>query len=62
MAEDMPTVTFRAEDRLLPQLLMVYGQISKHGGCTDERLAEIRQTQDDVVAWQNAHPDRVGLQ
>lgn len=57
--DDEPVFLFRASDRMLPQLLNVYGQICKHGGSPDRHLQMITDARNEILAWQHEHADEV---
>jgi hypothetical protein len=52
IGEDEPVVVFRAQDRLLPDLLKMYRILCKAAGSPDRHLDLIHQTADTVRAWQ----------
>lgn len=52
IGDDEPVVVFRAQDRLLPDLLKVYKIMCKLAGSPEHHLDLIHQSAETVRAWQ----------
>lgn len=52
IGEDEPVVVFRAQDRLLPQVLRFYRDLCGNEGSPQRHLTLVDRTTDVVVAWQ----------
>lgn len=55
LGEDEPVVLFRAQDRLLPQVIQFYLDLSARYGSPEEHLDALRRTLETVAAWQEDH-------
>lgn len=55
VAADEPVVVFRAQDRLLPDLLDVYEEMCELAGSPPAHLEGIRATRERIVDWQDTH-------
>lgn len=61
LGEDEPVVVFRARDQELVSVLEDYYKNCSNSGCTLEHLAGIRETQENVLRWQEAHLELVKM-
>lgn len=52
IGEDEPVVVFRAQDRLLPDLLKVYRILCRTAGSPDRHLDLIHESTMKIRAWQ----------
>lgn len=55
IADDEPVVVFRAQDKLLPEVLAFYRRACQEHGSPDRHLAAIDDAAAYVVAWQADH-------
>ncbi len=55
IAEDEPVVVFRAQDKILPQLLMVYWALCRQQGAPQRHLDLIERSLAQVEDWQESH-------
>lgn len=56
IGEDEPVVVFRAQDILLPELMLWYKDRCRWKGSPQEHLDRITDTWRKIVDWQAAHP------
>lgn len=61
IGEDEPIVIFRAQDKLLPKVLLAYRKICADDGSPQEHLDRIRSTWRNIVDWQTAHPTKTKI-
>lgn len=59
IGDDEPVVVFRAQDKFLPDLLVLYFEMCRSGGSPERHLEGIRISLDDVVEWQETHETQV---
>ena len=59
IGEDEPVIVFRANDKLLPELLHKYLQLCLAAGSPDRHLELIKNSYKQIRQWQEAHPDDV---
>jgi hypothetical protein len=59
IGEDEPVIVFRAQDKLLPNVLGFYYDLCNSSGSPKHHLNRIQQTSDEVVAWQSTHPTKI---
>lgn len=59
IGEDEPVVVFRARDCVLHDVLPYYHSRCRVLGSPEKHLALIRKSQEQVLAWQKAHPNEV---
>lgn len=59
IGDDEPVVIFRAQDALLPQLLVEYLRLCEAAGSPDRHLQLVRGTRDEVIDWQQKHHHQV---
>jgi hypothetical protein len=52
IGEDEPVVVFRAQDKLLPDLLKIYRILCKTAGSPDRHLDLIQESAEKIRAWQ----------
>lgn len=57
--EEEPLFLFRAQDKLLLQLLEDYMQLCIEAGSPDQHLGSLKQTMDTIKAWQEANADKL---
>ena len=55
IAPDEPVVVFRAQDRLLPKVLVLYRVLCELAGSPERHLSLIDKTTETVKAWQADH-------
>lgn len=55
---DEPVVVFRAQDRLLPELLVIYRTLCETAGSPRHHLYGIDRSIETVEAWQSNHPTK----
>lgn len=55
IAEDEPVFIFRAQDRLLPQVLIQYMKLCEREGSPDVHLDNIAKNYMVITEWQHAH-------
>ncbi len=58
VADDEPVVVFRAQDRLLPELLSLYRSLCFEAGSPRRHLDLIDDSAEAVLNWQDSHPIR----
>lgn len=61
IGEDEVVVVFRAQDALLPKLLMYYHLFCLKAGTKRRHLRLVMDAIDAVQEWQRDHPDQVKL-
>jgi hypothetical protein len=59
LPEDEPLILFRAQDKLLAQLLEHYKQLCQSAGSPENQVTLLQQLIDEVKAWQETHPERL---
>lgn len=47
-----PVLVFRAQDVLLPDVLLAYYELCKSGGSPEKHLGLVRDARERVLAWQ----------
>lgn len=52
IAEDEPVVVFRAQDKMLPDLLKIYKILCKAAGSPKKHLDLIHESAEQIRAWQ----------
>lgn len=57
--DDEPVFLFRAQDQLLPKVLMVYAEMCENAGSPPEHVSRIRQQELAVRTWQAKHHTQV---
>lgn len=57
--EDEPLIMFRGKDKLLPQMLRYYNQISRDAGATEPQLTTVQAKIREVEQWQAANPAKL---
>lgn len=50
-----PVVVFRADDGLLPELLLIYIDMCRNAGRPEQLIADFVVARDDVLEWQETH-------
>lgn len=55
IGEDEPVVVFRAQDRLLPQVLAYYHLFCLKAGSPKRHLDAVLTARDAVLTWQQSH-------
>jgi len=55
IADDEPVVVFRAQDKLLTELLAVYWALCRQAGSPQRHLDLIEETLAKVDTWQESH-------
>ena len=58
VADDEPVVVFRAQDRLLPELLSLYRSLCFEASSPRRHLDLIDDSAEAVLNWQDSHPIR----
>lgn len=59
IGEDEPVVVFRAQDKLLPELLNAYQRLAIHAGSPPRHLEAIDDALDAVETWQQHNHTQV---
>jgi hypothetical protein len=59
--EDEPLMLFRAQDRLLPELLDFYVTLRKKAGSSAAGITALQKHVDTVKRWQKDHPERTRI-
>lgn len=59
IADDEPVVVFRAQDKLLPDLLEVYRALAIAAGSPPAHMDLIERAQANIAAWQAEHHTQV---
>lgn len=59
IGENEPVVVFRAQDQLLPKLLMYYHLFCQKAGSPRRHLNMILNRVEEINAWQADHPTKV---
>ena len=59
--DDEPLILFRAQDRLLPELLDLYVQLRQQAGSSAEGIAALQKHVDKIKRWQRQNPDRTRI-
>ena len=59
IGDDEPVVVFRAQDRLLPQVLSYYETICRHEGSPERHLNAIKSAWITISAWQETHATKI---
>jgi hypothetical protein len=59
IGDDEPVVVFRAQDKLLPDVLLHYRELCEEAGSPDRHLDLITSTRHTVMKWQEDHHTQV---
>lgn len=59
IGEDEPVVVFRAQDKLLPKLMDIYGFLCEIAGSPKVHLDLIKESANKIRAWQEEHHTQV---
>lgn len=57
--DDEPVVVFRAQDKMLPELLDAYHAMCVRDGSPIDHLVRIKETRARIVVWQREHKTKV---
>lgn len=57
--ENEPLILFRAQDKLVPELLEKYEELCRAAGSPEEHLNTLREKIDKIKKWQADNPDKV---
>lgn len=57
--DDEPVMLFRASDKLLPQLLEQYIELSEEAGASEDFLASLESRITEIKSWQASHSAKV---
>lgn len=59
VGEDEPVIVFRAQDKLLPEVLNAYMRLAIHAGCPERHLEAIEDAKNAIEDWQKDNPTQV---
>lgn len=59
IGENEPVVVFRAQDRMLPYILLAYYEVCQQEGSPRHHLDRIEKTRQEVAEWQQSHFTKV---
>lgn len=54
-----PIVLFRSTDPITPEIVLVYIEMAKQQGCSQEFIDSLMSLRDDVIMWQIGNPELV---
>jgi len=55
--DDEPVIVFRGRDKMVPAMIDQYLYLCRAGGSPQRHLDLVTESQRQIVAWQETHPD-----